>query len=299
MFSANDMLMVKTINDEGSLTAAALALHTSQPALSRSLNQLETRIGARLFQRLPRGMAPTECGITLLQHADQVQAITRSARVQVEAQVRLEAPLLRLGIAPYISLAPVTRTITAMEAAHPRLRFEIAVGPPEELIDKLSSGDLDLVIGPLPADERQLKRTTLFEDNSVIVVRRDHPMRSLKPPLKSLSGYRWILPGREHPLRKRIDALFLDAGLPLPTVQIETEDIPLSFNLALRSDYLIAIPRDVALFARRDQGIRILKLELPGAYASIGVTQLRSRRLIPEASTLIDDLTRELARVGV
>lgn len=299
MFSANDMLMVKTINDQGSLTAAALALHTSQPALSRSLSNLETRIGARLFQRLPRGMTPTACGLTLLQHAEQVQAITRTARVQVEAQVRLDAPLLRLGIAPYVSLAPVIRTITAMEAEHPALHFEIDVGAPEGLIDKLTDGDLDLVIGPLTADERHLKRTKLFEDNSVVMVRREHPIRGRRPSLKTLSRYRWILPGPEHPLRKRVDALFMDAGLPLPKVQVETEDIPLSFNLALRSDYLTAIPRDVALFAQRDQNIRILKLDLPGTYASIGVTQLRGRRLVPEAQTLIDTMARELARAGV
>ncbi|MEM9622724.1 MAG: LysR substrate-binding domain-containing protein [Pseudomonadota bacterium] len=299
MFSANDMLMVKTIDDQGSLTAAAAALHTSQPALSRSLNNLETRIGARLFRRLPRGMTPTPTGQTLLQHAEQVQAITRAAQVQIEAQVRLDAPVLRLGIAPYISLAPITRTISAMEAKHPDLHFQISVGAPVNLTEKLSSGDLDLVIGPVHADEQHVKQTKLFEDNSVVIVRRAHPLRGLQPSLRTLSKYRWILPGQTDPLRKRIDALFAEAELPPPIVQIETEDIPLSFNLALRSDYLVAIPKDVALYARRDQDIRILKLELPSTYASIGVTQLRSRRLIPEAQILIDAMAVELARVGM
>ncbi len=299
MFSADDMLMVKTINDHGSLTAAAEALHTSQPALSRSLNNLETRIGARLFQRLPRGMAPTACGETLLQHADQVQAITRSARVQVEAQVRLDAPLLRVGIAPYVSLAPVTRAIATMEAEHPTLRFQIAVGAPDGLIAALSDGDLDLVIGPLNRQARHLRETPLFEDNAVIMVRREHPVRSRRPKLAALIDYRWVLPGAGHPLRHRVEALFLDADLPPPQVQIETEDIPLTFNLALRSDFLVAIPRDVALFARRDQNIRTLDLELSGTYASIGVTQHRARRLAPEAQGLIDEMSRELARAGV
>lgn len=299
MFSANDMLIVKAISDQGSLTAAALALHTSQPALSRTLSNLESRIGARLFQRLPRGMAPTVCGKMLLGHAEQVQSITRTARLQLEAQVRLDAPLLRLGIAPYISLAPVIRAITAIEVQHPGLHFEIAVAPPGPLIDQLSDGDLDLVVGPLARDEQTLKQTKLFEDQSVIIVRREHPIRGERPSMKTLSRYRWVLPGLSHPLRKRIDGLFLDADLPPPEVQIETEDIPLSFNLAMRSDYLVAVPRDVALFAERDQNIRILKRELSGTYASIGVTQMRTRRLITEAQILIDNMARELFQAGI
>lgn len=299
MFSANDLLMVKAISDEGSLTAAAAALHTSQPALSRRLSQLETRIGKRLFHRLPRGMQSTTIGETLLQHAEQVQAVTQAARVQVDAQIRLDSPILRLGIAPYVSLAPLTRILNALESEHPNLHFVIHVGAPHELSQKLTDGFLDLVIGPLGPEQRILRQTKLFEDNSVLMVRRDHPIRGKQPSLKVLSKHRWILPGQDHPLRQRIDNLFLDADLPLPKVHIETEDIPLSFNLALRSDYIVTIPRDVALFTQRDQNIKVLSLELTGSHAAIGVTQLRSRRLMPEVQTLIDAMSRELSQVDV
>lgn len=60
------------IGDEGTITGAALALHMSQPALSRTLEQLESRLGTRLVERTTRRLTLTEAGRRLWEHAHRI-----------------------------------------------------------------------------------------------------------------------------------------------------------------------------------------------------------------------------------
>ena len=73
------------VAEHGSFTAAAEALHLSQPAVTRTIRRLEEQVGAPLFDRLPRGVELTEYGRSLARHARPVGNQLRQAGVELEA----------------------------------------------------------------------------------------------------------------------------------------------------------------------------------------------------------------------
>src|SRR4029453_86163 len=70
---------------EGSVSAACARLAVTQPALTKSIQGLEAQLGVRLFERLPRGMALTAFGRTLLPHARRIEAECHFAEVEMQA----------------------------------------------------------------------------------------------------------------------------------------------------------------------------------------------------------------------
>jgi DNA-binding transcriptional LysR family regulator len=126
----------------GSLTTAAGALHISQPSVSAHLRALETELGAPLFVRGPRGVEPTERGITLA-HAvaepiDALVAVKRSlAAGMVEETVVVGGPIDLLALRLLPALASV------LEAG---LRLRVRTGQAEQLVGLVARGELDLAI---------------------------------------------------------------------------------------------------------------------------------------------------------
>jgi len=103
----------------GSLTAAAQALGYTQPAVSRQVAALEKATGARLFDRLPRGVRLTEEGRFLLTHAEVVLERMRAAADGLQALRNLEAGRLRAGAIDSANAALLPRALAAFRTAHP------------------------------------------------------------------------------------------------------------------------------------------------------------------------------------
>jgi len=112
----------------GSLTAAAQALGYTQPAVSRQVAALEKATGARLFDRLPRGVRLTEEGRFLLTHADVVLERMRAAADGLQALRNLEAGRLRAGAIDSANAALLPRALAAFRTVHPGVRLSVAEG---------------------------------------------------------------------------------------------------------------------------------------------------------------------------
>ncbi len=112
----------------GSLTAAGRALGYTQPAVSRQVAALEKATGARLFDRLPRGMRLTEEGRFLLAHAEVVLERMRAAADGLEARRNLAAGRLRTGAIDSANTELLPRALAAFRTAHPGVRLSVAEG---------------------------------------------------------------------------------------------------------------------------------------------------------------------------
>ena len=299
MFSSEDMLFVLAIAETGSVTGAASRLYTSQSALSRSLGNLETRIGASLFTRMPRGMVPTEVGDIVAAHARVVFATTERARAIVDAQVSSKVVVLRIGIVPYISVTPIAKAVIQLGADIPNTRCDISIGDPAAMREKLQQGELDLIIGPVESPSPGIKVTPLFEDSIVLMVHRDHPINNLRTNLRALLSYEWIVPPADNRLTQCIEAFLSDAGLESPVVRAITSDLPLTVTLAAVSDCIVAIPRDVALSGIPNDDFRILDVDIPGTNKPIGVMQMRELAGTQESTLFMAVLAKELREIGL
>lgn len=133
------------VSREGSLAAAALLLHVTQPALSQSLRQLEKELGCELFHRLPRGMRLTAAGEALLDPAKQISRDYATARAHVEAVRGLEGGTLEIATLPGIMLDPLSEKISAFRRAAPGVQLRVFLAEAaEDVPRRIRSGDAEV-----------------------------------------------------------------------------------------------------------------------------------------------------------
>jgi molybdate transport repressor ModE-like protein len=128
----------------GSISGAARSLNISQPSVSAAIAQLETRLGARLFERTRAGIVLTPEGEALAARARMLDHLLRDAQSDVAAAGKgLGAPL-RVGGTPGALVSLLPRALALMEAKHPHLTLNVLERPDRDLMTMLRDGDIDL-----------------------------------------------------------------------------------------------------------------------------------------------------------
>ena len=152
----------------GSVTAAARALHLSQPTVSQHLKGLEAHVGSSLFDRLPRGVSPTAAGHELAaavsSHLDVLEIALESARRQPGGR---SAGTARLGgPAELLSAAAIAALIPALDDG---VRLQVRLGLADELIAALRRRELDLVVATARIRAAGVVYEPLYDEELVLV----------------------------------------------------------------------------------------------------------------------------------
>ncbi|MEU6671435.1 LysR family transcriptional regulator [Streptomyces sp. NPDC046727] len=163
----------------GSFTGAARALGWTQSAVSRQVASLESALGGGpLFDRLPRGVRPTEAGRALVPYAEAVAEALHGAASGLAALREAAGGRLRFGAFATADAALVPRALAAFRALHPDVRVEREEGLTPVLLDRLADGRLDLAIvsttgrAPLAAYELH----PLLDEPLYVAVPAGHPL---------------------------------------------------------------------------------------------------------------------------
>ena len=194
------------VADKKSFRKAAEACHVSQPSLSEQIALAEASLGAKLFERSQRGVAPTAAGQTLL---PAMRAICHQVFDLVDAAQHFADPFagrLRVGaiptVAPYLlpALAPLLR------ATYPKLSFLWAEEKTHVLVDRLRRGELDAVLLAIEADIGELSQVVLGKDAFVLATSADHPLAKSDRPAKlsELDGFPVLLLDEGHCFRRQV-----------------------------------------------------------------------------------------------
>jgi DNA-binding transcriptional LysR family regulator len=148
------------IVDAGSMSAAARSVHLTQPAMSRNLQQLETQIGAPLFDRRGRHLALTAAGRALVPRARALLGSIDRAVREVNRCAEREYFDVRLGTVDSVATFLVPRLVEGLRAELPDLVIRFSTARTAALLDRARAGELDLVVvahsGP-PADVESLR----------------------------------------------------------------------------------------------------------------------------------------------
>ena len=142
----------RAVARHGSITRAAQALGYTQSAVSRQIGVLESEVGAQLFDRLPRGVALTTEGRSLLGHAEAIVDRIAAARQDLDALHGLNGGRLRVGAFPTAAAALVPRALTAFRDAYPAVALSLVEGRTPTLLERLVSGDADVAVVSAPPD---------------------------------------------------------------------------------------------------------------------------------------------------
>jgi DNA-binding transcriptional LysR family regulator len=286
------------VAQHGSFSSAAKALGISQPGLTKAVRRLEASLECSLFDRLPRGVALTPQGQTLLRHANQLNVQLHDAREEVRALGRGAIGQLRIGAGPSWLTRGLPKIIARMAAEYPRLSFHVVSGFNSSLMESLRSGDLDLVLSALPEHSPPgLQAVPLTRDMMSVVARRDHPLcERRRPQPSSTLAYPWVLPGRHVLSRLRLEALFRVAGIDPPTATIEADSMSFIAGVLRDSDMLSFATSQII----RSEMDGIAPLMVPGLSTtrSAGILFRSSAGVMPATRAFIAAIERFAREIG-
>ena len=178
--------------EHGSFSRAAEAVHLTQPALSRSIQALESEVGAAVLERNRGAIVPTDIGHLLLTHARLLDTVTRDLDRDIALTRGLELGELRIGVGPYGGSALVGPPIGQLNFAHPGLRLKTILAPWQELPDRARARDVDIIVVELSQVQQMEDFAVqgLTEHAMVPVCRPRHPLTLMaSPTLADVFGY--------------------------------------------------------------------------------------------------------------
>lgn len=179
---------------------AAHSCNVSQPTLSHQLRALEDRLGVTLIDRETSQPELTPIGLEIAARAKRVLIEIRDIRAVAARSAKQLSGIVRFGITPTLGPYLMPALIGALKAELPDLRFYIREGIPAEQARELSSGRLDLMVGPAPVIGENLEVLPLFEEPMSVVVSRTHHLASAdRLDRRDLAGERFLtLDPRHH-----------------------------------------------------------------------------------------------------
>ena len=131
---------------EGTISAAAKALHVAQPSLSRQMKDLEEELGATLFVRGNRKIALTEEGMVLRKRAEEMVRLLQMTEDEISQVKSSVSGSVRIGAGESLSFHYLARAAAALAGRHPDVRFHIVSGDTRDLMDELDNGLIDFAV---------------------------------------------------------------------------------------------------------------------------------------------------------
>jgi DNA-binding transcriptional LysR family regulator len=288
-FRLRHLELIAEIYDCRSILKASKRLSLSQPTLTKALQDVETTLGLRLFERSNRGIEPTEYGEIFARHAKVLLAQLRHAAEELENLRVGYSGKVTVGTLLAASASILPDAIVLLKNERPGVAISVIVGTYDILMPALLAGDLDMVLGRLPTEghSRALVYEEFYAEPTCIVVRRGHPLtRKRRLTLRELANQPWLLPLPETALHRQIERAFIDAGTTLPKNVIESVSILTNRVLLRKSDCVGVMPYHVALDDVEHGLLAILPVKLKSLESPVGVIVRAPGDLPPAASAL-------------
>lgn len=261
------------VAENGSITVAADILHISQPALSKSMQNLEREFGVKLFDRVAGGVILTKSGEILQHHAKIMDNEYRHAVSRIDEMRDGRAGVLRIGAGPVWLVSILPPIITEFQVRNPNIKISLIGGVIDTLLPALIGGDLDLICVSLDFPNRsEVTKKSLFDIRHVLVADPTHPLvGDGEFDADSIQGYPWIVLKNDYVGTERISSFFAANGLKPPNITFETTSIHSLLQGLKGGKFIAHIPIQMLSIAEND-GLRRINIrqvfwETTGGYA--------------------------------
>jgi DNA-binding transcriptional LysR family regulator len=238
--------LVSVLAQELNLSRTAELLNTSQPALSRSLAQLEDFLQQKLFNRTTKRVSLTAAGIVVVQHANRALAeleLIRENLAGIQSGTRAE---VRIGTLSVFSNELLSKAIVHAQHVTPQVVFSVELLRVQECYEALLDGRIDLMLShtEFEFDLNTVSVTELYQEQSCVMMAANHPLSKHRHLSRdAMAQYPWVLPTPETPLRRQINKLLsvhrLQKNQTLRDVQ--TDSLLVASSLVKDSNLLWAV----------------------------------------------------------
>jgi DNA-binding transcriptional LysR family regulator len=290
--------ILMSVVQAGSMGKAAERLNSTQPAISRSIAELEHSLGVRLLDRHRQGVEPTKCGRALLDGGVAAFDELRQAVKNIEFLADPTAGEVRIGSTDFLAATFVSAVIDRLSRRYPRIVFHLVTANTGTLHRDLHERNVDLLIARrfgAVADER-LDFEFLFDDSFVVAVgAQNRLVRRRRLELAELANEQWVLQPPESPIGLLAMEAFRGSGLDYPRATVIAAAPDVRMSLLATGRFLTIFPASVLRFSTRRPELKALPVELPIARVQNGLFTLKNRTLSPVAQLFIEH-AREVAK---
>lgn len=282
----------ETLN-RGSILAASRVLHMSQPAVTKAIQDMEDILGQSLFIRTSQGVRPTEFGLMLARH---VKTLVTDFRYLIDDLNNWNTGIsgrIVVGTMLTASVDFLPRAVMRLKEMAPNVAIEIKVGVNEKLHPGLAIGELDIMLGLLPAGavHDTLVHKELYEESLCAVVGKQNPLAvQLKEDWLLDEGLSWIVPPVNTEAGAAVTQFFERRALKHPLRIIESVSIMTNIGILTEANFVALMPSTVAHRFIQLGVLSVLPLNERVSLGKIGYTLLKDRPITPACQRFIDAL---------
>ncbi|EAT0743791.1 LysR family transcriptional regulator [Salmonella enterica] len=261
------------VAQQGTLGRAAETLNLSQPALSKTLNELEQLTGTRLFERGRLSAQLTVPGEQFLTHAVKVLDALNTAGQALNRKEDASADVVRVGALPTAALGILPAAIGRFHQQQKSTSLQVATMNNTMLLAGLKSGEIDLGIGRMSDPELMggLNYELLFLESLKLVVRPGHPLLQETITLSRVMEWPVVVSPKGTVPRQNAEALLQSQGCKMPAGCIETLSASLSRQLTVDYDYVWFVPSGAVKEDLRQATLVSLPVPTQSAGEPIGI----------------------------
>jgi len=282
-----------------SVSVAAARLNLSQPAVSRSLKELEEILATPLFDRVGRGLALNDAGRVFQAHATASMVELLRARDRLSKDGDLKSRL-SVGVLPTAASELVPSAALAFREEMRSVSLHILTGPNWLLFDQLREGSVDLVVGRMAEGEKAtgIGFQQLYIEDVVLVCRPGHPILRKSHPEERLSNHDLILPPPGAVIAQTVERYLGSIGFPKMRSAIETVALPIGRKIVSRSDALWFISRGVVADELAAGSLVAVPLASPLLSGPVGISIAQSAPISLERSVFANCLRQAAAKLA-
>lgn len=303
--------LILVLDEERSVSRAAVRLCISQAAVSKTRAEIEAEIGAPLFDRINNRLEATAFGKLVLHSAKRIVSELESLSDEV-AQIRGGMRgTLTIGIRSISAQPFLARAVSAFKETHPELTIRLIDTDLPSLLDRLAKGEISLLIGRLDAGHARqgLENRAIIADPNVVIASPGHPiMRKAKVEWSDLIKQRWCLTPEGFAGRLSRDYLMAhltSLNLPFPSDLVESNSLLMILTMMQAEKYVTMVPLTVGYQVVQQRTAELVRIKPVGPTDPVCLMWRNDLALPPAARqfrdfalTMIDAEARRAAPKG-
>jgi len=297
--SLRDLRVLVSVIEAGSMGKAARMLATSQPAISRSIADLEHAFGVRLLDRSAFGVEPTLYGRALLSRG--IAMFDELGQGVKDIRFLADPTEGELAVAASIAIAEglVCNVMSKLSQRYPRLSLQVLASDTTTAYRALIDRKVDLAIihaiEPIPP--RHVDVETLLLDPHVVVAGAHNPLtRRRRLKLSDVVDEPWAMPPPGSPYASVVSEAFRANRLTVPPSSISST-LPVRTTLLSTGRFLSMVPQIVMQFAPKNRLLKALPISLPTTVKPLALITLKNRTLNPVAGVFAQQLRATAKRL--
>jgi DNA-binding transcriptional LysR family regulator len=287
----HDLRSLMTVAKAGSMGKGARLLNTSQPAISRSIADLEHAVGQRLLDRSRRGVELTKYGRALIDCGSAMFDDLRQGLKQLEFLADPTVGEIRIGGNEAVVAGLLATVYERLRRRYPRIAIHVTQVPVvSQQYKELRERKVDLIFGRIgQVVDDDIATEVLFHDRTFVVAAPQNKWsRRRKIKLADLAEEMWALPPPDTLIGSVIPHAFRASGVDIQSKSIATGSIHLQTALLASGSFLIVVPGSVLRFSKNLPPHKIVAVDLPVPAWPFGVMTLKNRAINPAVQLFIE-----------